>query len=431
MRKAFRVTLIQSNLDLDAWLERISLAHPSEIEMGLERIKEVWLRLVVSSKVIQNSKVVTVAGTNGKGSTIAIIEAGCQSLGISVGSYTSPHIHRYNERVKINGEAVSDEVLVESFEQVEQARGEVPLTYFEFGTLSAFYILLSAGLDVVLLEVGLGGRLDAVNILDPDIAVIASVALDHTDWLGDDIEGIGIEKAGILRSGKTALFGESLPESCYVAAQKLGVEPLTYGRDFELDRCSADAIRSRLPINNIALANQVLMELSAKPSSVDIVAVLENLVLPGRLERYLVGDVEFYLDVAHNPHAAAHLARFAGELNVDGKTVVALYSSLKDKDIVGVVEQMAPFIDYWCIAPLLEVPRAASLNELESLVYEGLTKSNCKPIGDAGQSVVSFSSINNALKELQNRPANSTVTVLVFGSFYVVEATRSILKTQL
>lgn len=415
------------SLDLDAWLDTIAAAHPSEIEMGLDRTREVWSRLIQTLNVSPYTKIVTVAGTNGKGSTIAMVEKGLLAFDYTVGSYTSPHIQRYNERVKLNGVEVSDEQLIDSFIAVEKARDKTPLTYFEFGTLSALVILMSAKLDVVLLEIGLGGRLDAVNIIDPDIAIITSVDLDHTDWLGDDVDQIGIEKAGILRSGAVALFGEGLPSSCYQVAKGLGLKPKTYGQEITLSQSEQMMLDTALPHNNVALAFQAISEIVEKPERDVLLGVVKDLSLPGRFERYHKDGVDIILDVAHNPHAARYLAQFAKQIKGKGRPIWAVYSSLLDKDIASVVSAVAPSVDAWFIAPL-KVPRAAALEDLKQHLYKGLTKSIPGSIGELEQNVLSFDSIGQALKSAVALDGVSEQVVLVFGSFYVVQEAQTALK---
>ncbi|PIE42601.1 MAG: bifunctional folylpolyglutamate synthase/dihydrofolate synthase, partial [Gammaproteobacteria bacterium] len=216
---------------LSDWLNYIEALHPSEIEMGLERIKKVYRKL---PQFPENLAVVTVAGTNGKGSTVASIEALAKSKGLSVGSYTSPHILTYNERVQINQVPVSDDTLVNAFHLVESARGDVQLTYFEFGTLAAFVILAASEIDIAVLEIGLGGRLDAVNIVDPDVAVVTTVDMDHEGWLGTTREAIATEKAGIVRKGATFICGDENPPQALLDAANIAQRSLMRGTQFDL-----------------------------------------------------------------------------------------------------------------------------------------------------------------------------------------------------
>ncbi|MCW8889729.1 MAG: Mur ligase family protein, partial [Sedimenticola sp.] len=216
--------------NLADWLEWQSTLHPKEIELGLDRVNQVWNSIAHPSL---NCKVITVAGTNGKGSCVAFLDSILRAASYRVGCYTSPHLVRYNERIVIDGAPVSDEQICHAFEVVDQARGDTPLTYFEFGTLAALHIFASAGLDVVVLEVGLGGRLDAVNIIDPDVALISTVAIDHTDWLGSTREQIAVEKAGIMRAGKPVIYaGTDRPVTLDQAAEEKGATLLVAGTDY-------------------------------------------------------------------------------------------------------------------------------------------------------------------------------------------------------
>ncbi|MES9930624.1 MAG: Mur ligase family protein, partial [Candidatus Thiodiazotropha sp. 6PDIVS] len=219
---------------LDQWLDWQTTLHPKEIDLGLDRVTDVWHRL--KPKGLQ-SLVVTVAGTNGKGSSVALLESIYRHAGYQVCAYTSPHLMRYNERIRINGQEVSDSDLCQAFEQVDQARGQTVLTYFEFATLTALILFTQQNLDLVILEVGLGGRLDAVNIIDADVALITTVDLDHTDWLGDSRQQIGLEKAGIMRTNRPVVVGDcAIPETVPAYAQEIGAEFYLAGRDFELSR---------------------------------------------------------------------------------------------------------------------------------------------------------------------------------------------------
>lgn len=388
-----------------------------------------WQALQPQLAAYTKPRVVTVAGTNGKGSTVAMIETGLSALGFAVGSYTSPHIHHYNERVKLSTQPVDDQKLIASFELIENARGDTPLTYFEFGTLSALVILFSENLDVICLEIGLGGRLDAVNIIDAEVAVITSIGLDHVDWLGDDIAQIGREKAGILRPRQTALLGENLPQSVYEEAEMLGTHIQTYGVEFDLKE---DLVDLNLPPNNIGLALKVIEYFSKGQDLSSVYKALNKLSLPGRLERCIAIDVTLYLDVAHNSHAAAYLAKFAQRLIDQGNKIVAVYSSLEDKDSAAVVAELSEKVDRWFIASL-DAPRAMGLESLRVSVYEGLTKLSDTRVGEAEKNVLSFARIQDAIAaslaySVEGTDAGKPVVVLVFGSFFVVEAAKNFLQ---
>ena len=424
---------------LNQWLEYIAEVHPSEIEMGLGRVRSVFEKMssAKNAKTQKSSKVVVVSGTNGKGSTVALLEAGLLSMGLTVGSYTSPHIQKYNERVKINAQPVSDEVLINAFEQVERLRSSVPLTYFEFGTLAAFDVLLGSELDVIIFEIGLGGRLDAVNVIDADLAIITSVAMDHTDWLGSSLDGIGLEKAGILRPNGLSILGENLPVSVAQQAQKLNCKTMTVAQD--IVRTSEGVMLSAhsglsnfqgfpnvcLPQNNILIALQALKVLTESLTEVNkgcfsyesLIECFNNLKIEGRFEEVshhlLDKNHRVFLDVGHNPHAASYLLSVLNQLKTSDMVINAVYSSLEDKDVSSLVKVLAPAIDMWLLAPLNDV-RALPLVSLERLV------------GKFARNMLSFQTMPEALafslEKAQSKPKSLT---LVFGSFYVIDAAKA------
>ncbi|MCW8944295.1 MAG: bifunctional tetrahydrofolate synthase/dihydrofolate synthase [Sedimenticola sp.] len=409
--------------NLEDWLEWQSTLHPKEIELGLDRVHQVWESLASPSL---NCKVITVAGTNGKGSCVAFLDAILRAASYRVGCYTSPHLIRYNERIVIDGEPASDERICQAFEAVDQARGEIPLTYFEFGTLAALYIFASAGLDVALLEVGLGGRLDAVNIIDPDVALISTVDIDHTDWLGSTREQIAIEKAGIMRAGKPAIFaGTDMPASLSQAAEEKDATLLVAGIDYTWrtqeqgwDWRHASHPRHSLPIPNMrgrfqlqnASAALMALECLRLELPLDQRAVrygLQEAQLPGRYQ--VVGrDPVMILDVAHNAQAATALADNLGDMFCQGQTV-AIFSMLADKQIAEVVKIMSPRIDQWYLYPI-NTPRAATLNELEGIL---------EAQGIEADKRHRFESVRAALNSAQATTGEGD-RVVVFGSFYAV-----------
>ncbi len=414
---------------LDAWLDYISQSHPQEIELGLERVRSVFKALNIERKVGQ---LVLVAGTNGKGSTIAMIERALQGQGLKTGAYTSPHIHHYNERVRVGGKECSDAELIRAFDRVEQARGETPLTYFEFGTLAAMALLMPAGLDVLLLEIGLGGRLDAVNIVEPDLCIITSIGLDHQDWLGDSLEAIGYEKAGILRQGVPALLGDTMSQSVLDRVAALSVSHVRVGESLTWPEGSSimhgpgielnlDVLKQlRLPRNNIMLAlyacELLIRQLrSASPTPAEwqqMLRELAGLSLPGRLEQ--VHDAPLvYLDVGHNPQAAVYLAdAMRREKHVASCPVIAVYSALADKDVKQVVQALNSVVDHWYVAPL-DCARALSGLALEEAV------------GTVAESMVSCANLPDAMTASLKQAQREGAILLVFGSFYVVEAAKT------
>lgn len=350
---------------LDGWLERIEQCHPETIELGLDRVRQVADRLPIN---LSNSRKVVVAGTNGKGSTSTMLESILRQAGFSTGLYTSPHFLRYNERVRLNGLEASDEALCRAFEQVDKARGEIALTYFEYGTLAALLLFSEAAPDYVILEIGLGGRLDAVNIVDSDVAVLTTVALDHEAWLGSDVETIGREKAGIFRAGKPAVCGMSKPPKTVVEhAADLGISLSLRDHDYGMEE-TADGwnwesrshgefrryqglVQPSLPLVNAAVVLEVLKQLGL---DLDVDTVNRGLVMAhmtGRMQQITVSGRHCVLDVAHNPEAAQYLSRWLEEHPVAGKTHV-LIGMLADKDQQHVFSALAPQADDWTLVGL-------------------------------------------------------------------------------
>ncbi|MCG8098129.1 MAG: bifunctional folylpolyglutamate synthase/dihydrofolate synthase, partial [Candidatus Thiodiazotropha taylori] len=351
---------------LEQWLDWQTTLHPKEIELGLERVASVWQRLKPAGL---QSLVVTVAGTNGKGSSVAMLESIYRQAGYRVGAYTSPHLVRYNERIRIDGREVSDEALCLAFEQVDQARGETVLTYFEFATLAALMIFAEQPLDLVILEVGLGGRLDAVNIIDADLALITTVDLDHTDWLGNSREEIGLEKAGIMRPKQPVVVGDSgIPESVPGFAKQIGAELYLAGRDFNASQ-SDDHLhwqRSGGEPLTLPLARLTGQAQLHNTSAVVMVTSLLQSRLPlqqgqlsqglrqvsqqGRMQ-LIEGRPTLLLDVAHNAQAVASLRRYLDRLDWPAE-VYALFGLLKDKDTEAIVECLHSTISAWYLVDL-------------------------------------------------------------------------------
>jgi dihydrofolate synthase/folylpolyglutamate synthase len=412
---------------LDDWLAFISAQHPATIALGLERVRDVAQRMALGKL----PAAITVGGTNGKGSTCAYLERILIEAGYRVGCYTSPHLLRYNERVRLLGADAGDAALAESFARVEAARGGAALTYFEFGTLAALALFAAADLEVMVLEVGLGGRLDAVNIVDADCAAVVSVDLDHQSYLGDDRESIGFEKAGIFRPGRPAIFGDvDPPRRLKEHAQAIGADLLLLGRDFRyvehgqqwdfIGRKSTKrslpmpALRGRWQLKNASLALACLDELADRmPVSLgEVKRGLTLTRLPGRLQ-VLPGKPSVVLDVAHNPHAARALAEGLGDMGYAERTL-AVFAILADKDIGRVVDAMRVRIDLWFIAAAA-ADRAASAERVATVLAErGL-----------GQATRSFATVPEAL-EAARREAGPNDRIVVFGSFHTVaEALRS------
>ena len=412
---------------LDDWLAWISAQHPSTIALGLDRVRQVLEAMRLSLSAVK----ITVGGTNGKGSTCAMLERILLEAGYRVGTYTSPHILEYNERVRLQGEDVDDATLVRSFERVEAARGSTPLTYFEFGTLAALAVFDEAKLDAMVLEVGLGGRLDAVNVVDADAAIVASVDIDHVDWLGGDRESIGFEKAGIFRSGRPAIFGSADPPRRLVEhAASIGADLQLPGRDFRVESHPGQwdfvgrrgakhalpmpALRGRWQLDNAAAALAALDELAARlPVSLgEVKRGLATVRLAGRLQT-LPGRPPIVLDVAHNPHAARALSDALGEMAF-AESTLAVFAMLADKDIAGVVDAVRGRIDRWYVAAA-EAERAAPATRVAEILARH----------DAGKPVRAFATVDAALCAARG-DAGPNDRIVVFGSFTTVaEALRS------
>lgn len=366
-------------MTLDDWLAFIERQHAQPIALGLERVRSVSRALGQR----QACPVILVGGTNGKGSTCAMLERILLAAGYRVGLYTSPHLLRYHERVRIDGRPVGDEALCAGFERVERARvshGDTPLTYFEFGTLCAWEVFAGEPLDAIILEVGLGGRLDATNIYDPDVAVVTAVDLDHMDYLGPTREDIGFEKAGIFRAGRPAICGDSAPPQRLLDhAAAIGADLQVLGRDFGFERQEGQwqfhgrrgrrsglafpALRGNRQLDNASCVLAALDELRARlPVAMqDIRRGLAEVELAGRFQ-VLPGRPTVVLDVAHNPQAARVLADNLGGMAFHPRTW-AVFGMMRDKDVAGVIAAMRPRVDRWLPATLAG-PRAATAAEL-------------------------------------------------------------------
>ncbi|MDY7218845.1 bifunctional tetrahydrofolate synthase/dihydrofolate synthase [Denitrificimonas sp. JX-1] len=410
--------------NLEQWLSYLEQLHPSEIDMGLARVKAVAQRLRLPR--IAN-KVVTVTGTNGKGSTCAFIANLVAQEGLRVGVYSSPHLLNYNERVYINGENATDQSLCYAFAAVEEARGDTSLTYFEMGTLAALWLFAQAQLDVVILEVGLGGRLDAVNIVDADIAVVTNIGLDHKDWLGDTRDSVAYEKAGIFRTGLPAVCGDlDPPEPILTQASLINTPLLLRGRDFDLAvaekswhwrGASAQGERLELhdipllalPIENAALALQVYALLDLNWCSEGIIAALTQTRIAGRLHEMSLSwqgrSLSLLLDVAHNPHAASYLAGRIEASPRNGRRLAVL-GVLEDKDLSGVLDAMQGQVSSWAVATLPS-PRSCKASQLQQMLLE------------RGATVSVYDTIAQAI-EAQCADALDGDQVVIFGSFFTV-----------
>ena len=408
---------------LDDWLAHCEQLHPKTIDMGLDRVRAVAERMGLRF----DCPVFTVAGTNGKGSTCAMLEAILTQAGFRTGLFTSPHLVRFEERCRIRGQNVDASDLVAAFARVESARAEISLTYFEFTTLAILDTLARAGLDAVILEVGLGGRLDAVNIIDTDCAIITSIDIDHAELLGDTREKIGFEKAGILRTGRPAIVSDPVPpQSVIDRATEIGADLWLLGRDFNYSgdkqqwawagrgrRYAGLAYPALRGANQLINASGVLAALTAMRQQLPVTAQavrngLALVDLPGRFQ-VVPGQPALVLDVAHNPHSVAALA-----LNLDAMgfypTTHAVFGAMADKDLAPMLHRMDPLVDRWYFADL-PTPRAASGAALQA-AWQAITKRT-----DAVSAV--FSTPLDALHAAAAK-AQAADRIVVFGSFYTV-----------
>ncbi len=417
---------------LGQWLSRLERLHPREIELGLERVGEVADRLGLRKP---ESRVITVAGTNGKGSVVAVMEAVLTAAGYRPGASTSPHLLRFNERIRIAGREMSDADIVDAFAEIDAARGEISLTYFEFNMLAALFLFRRHRAGPLLLEVGLGGRLDAANIIDPDVAVITAIDLDHQAWLGDTRDAIAREKAGILRPGIPAVIADPDPPAALLAAlseqgcrtQRLGHAFLTRGAGPDWTAVLQNPDGSPLTLSglpagpllqaNVAAALQALLTLGVRLDPTPVRDALAGLTLRGRRESVRRHGGECLLDVAHNPAAAAALRDYLRERPVSGRTR-GLFAPMGDKDIGGILDACADCFDGWYLADQPGVARASRAADTAAL----LRRRGC---GMINQSVSVAEAFRLADAELQ--PGDRLV---VFGSFLPVAEVMSLLDRE-
>lgn len=423
-------------MTLTDWLDHQQRVHPRAIELGLDRVREVWHRLGAPAPA---PVVVTVGGTNGKGSTVAFLEAMLAASGRRVGAYTSPHLLRYNERVRIAGGDATDAALVDAFERIERARGAgpgdaVPLTYFEYGTLAALLLFAGSALDVAVLEVGLGGRLDAVNLVDADAAIVTTVDLDHQDWLGEDRDAIGREKAGIFRAGRPAIVGDAHPpRGLLEEAARIGADARLAQREYRFERgdrgwCwrgwnipGREDVALALPQPGLAAACQVdnaaaaIAALHALRDRLgwDAQAIARGVAaarIAARLQRH-AGVPELVVDVAHNPQAARSLAAWLGTSRATGRTR-AVFGALADKDVAGIASALAPHVDAWFLADLQQdSPRGLPAAVLAARIGGVVAQPDISLHADVASAVAAAS-----------RDAVPGDRVLAFGSFFVAAA---------
>ena len=410
---------------LTQWLERLETVHPKAVDLGLERVSTVAYALQL---LPVKYPAVTVAGTNGKGSTIAVLEALISEAGYCVGIFTSPHLLRFNERIRVGSVDASDAEIVHAFGLIDQARGSVSLTYFEFAALAALLIFQASEPDFVILEVGLGGRLDAVNIVDASVAVITSIDLDHQGWLGDSRGEISREKAGILRGGRPAVIADSNPPpELLECVDSVAARPVLYlGRDFSVasvegqwqaelqtldggSRAVSAITNGALLPENIAAAVQVAMLLGIEFSDGCLAAALAKVSPVGRREVRRVAGRDYVLDVAHNPASAYKLLEFLNTTPCNGKRI-CVFSVMADKDILSIIEAVTEYFDAWFLGDQPGNARAAGATDIAALLQ------------DRGQNMVSISkNLRQAFRRAQSI-ADEGDRVVVFGSFYTVAA---------
>ena len=449
----------QEGKSLDEWLCYLETIHKTEIDLGLSRISQVAQRLGID---LSFATLITVAGTNGKGTTCAFLENALlkeyqqndeANPHLSVAVYSSPHIERFNERLRIDHKDVDDIAFVKAFEQIEQTRADISLSYYEFTTLAALLVLMATKPDVIILEVGLGGRLDATNIIDADVAVITSIDIDHQAFLGNDRETIGFEKAGIMRADQNIVIGDTappksvlkhaneinqvlLPEHEKQALAKIKVRE----KDFTIIEATSDdeqglwywqcseqdsreqatkfrlnkLIPTNIPRDNVATALMVLKQLGFSLTSEKVNQLIEQTKVAGRTEMFK-HSCDVMLDVGHNPHAGRYLAKQLNSLKAQkGYTkVFALTAMLADKDIKNTLLSLSQNVDEWYIAPL-EVPRAASTEFMRETLAEFTQTINC------------FDNVTQAFK-IASQNAKPTDLILVFGSFFTVAEIRKLL----
>ena len=411
---------------LSSWLRRIEHQHAESIQLGLERVDSVWRRLKSDmpelGSRIKKLTTISVAGTNGKGSTVACLEALLLAHDYSVGAYTSPHFVSYNERIRINGKMVSDKTLVDVFETINSAAEGVPLTYFEYGTLAALMLFLRSQVEIQLLEVGLGGRLDAVNIVDSDVAVVTSIDFDHQAWLGDTLQEIAREKLGIARTNHPLIWGEP---SCFEFYESLinqtGAKLLKIGEHFTIRQsgqhseivCKTNSEEvakfenlkdTGIPINSKALALQTLITAELVLDSRKALDALNHIELMGRYQCERFSGKPVILDVAHNPASARMLAKRLVKL--DG-SILAVASVLNDKDWDGIVAPLMTLISSWRIAQIRNSSRAMLRQDMLGVLY------------NKGLKGLAFESIESAFLDAIHTACEGD-TVLVIGSFHTV-----------
>lgn len=425
---------LRANSSLQNWLDWLLLKHPQEIDLGLKRVATVAKEL---NLLKPKPFVITVSGTNGKGSSVAMLASIYQAAGLNVGCYTSPHIFKYNERIKINNNFVTDTTITNAFAKIEQARknlANIKLTYFEFATLAALFIFAQQKLDLIILEVGLGGRLDAVNIIDANATLITAIGIDHIEWLGSDREKAAIEKAGIMRENQLCVCSDiDIPKSVKNNALKNKVNLIVAKEDFDfniklnnwsfvslnksfysIEKLLLPSLKGDFQVQNAAGVIALVLSIKTLPiNQKNIDHGLQNIKHFGRLQTVNVNNKSWLIDVAHNVQSAEVLATYLGQINFKG---TAVFSVLKDKDYISMINIIKPFISNWYIADL-QVARSSSAIELEqTLQNSNIAKDNIKV----------FNSIADATKHALKEANQSHY--LVWGSFFTVAQNLRVLQ---
>ncbi|MDH5612850.1 MAG: bifunctional tetrahydrofolate synthase/dihydrofolate synthase [Gammaproteobacteria bacterium] len=422
---------------LSSWLDWQATLNPVEINLGLERIADVLQRMGLASEF--ECPLIIVAGTNGKGSVVSLLESMAAAAGLKVCCYTSPHIIRYNERIRINGKTIDDASLCRAFERIDQARGEVALTYFEFGTLAAIDLFMQARPDLVIMEIGLGGRLDAVNIMEPDVSVITSIAIDHTDWLGDNREDIGREKAGIMRAHKPTICGDlEPPESLHATALQKSAEFFQLGQHYKVEPASSanwtlvspfgdlqnlppPALHGEFQKGNAATAIMALQVLGSKLviTQDHICQGLLNVHLQGRFQK-LHEQPRVIVDVAHNSHAVTSLVRQLQTQPVAGLTRIVI-AMLADKPVDEVISILSPVVDYWYCAGLETESRGLSAQAMADKIAQHLKQNESLAQASADVKLCPALTVQAAI-EAAMHDAQPQDRIIILGSFYTVAA---------
>ncbi len=412
------------NISLLQWLSYLEQLHHQEIDLGLTRIKLVAERLTIDFSF---AKVITVAGTNGKGTTCAFIENALLDTGYQVAVYSSPHIHRFNERLRINCHDIDDQSLIQAFEQIEAVRADVSLSYYEYTTLAAFLVLMAKKPEIIILEVGLGGRLDATNIIDADIAVLTTIDIDHIGFLGDNREQIGYEKAGIMRTNKPVIIGDKNPPQS-VLEQAKNIAANTYVRQQEFDitltgdtwqwcylpkqQVFSHLSAPFIPVDNVATALMVLQCLSIELSTNNINKWLTLTKVAGRMELFAqIRYADVILDVAHNAQAARFLAQTLA--NKKYRQITAVVAMMADKDIAQVLSPLFTVVDHWHVTTL-NMSRAATITQLIEHLVANKQSYNC------------FDNVQEAYKMACDNTQQDDL-IIVFGSFFTVAEIRPLL----